>query len=92
MNTAFDVIDLTETWLNTGNMNDYYPYRAFGGQNKTVCSTRFVTRRAIISLLPGLCDKEGNNISIARAIICDLNSALFVNRQNGSRQSLTIVR
>ena len=26
----------------------YYPYRAFGGQNKTVYSTRFVTRRAII--------------------------------------------
>ena len=23
MKTAFDVIVLTETWLNTGNMNDY---------------------------------------------------------------------
>ena len=43
-----------------------YPYRAIGGQNKIVYSTRFVTRRAIISLLPGLCDKEGNNIIIAR--------------------------
>ena len=32
----------------------YYPYRAFGGQNKIVYSMRFVTRRAIISLLPGL--------------------------------------
>ena len=26
------------------------------------------------------------------AMVCDLNSALFVERQNGSRQSLTIVR
>ena len=46
--------------------DNYYPYRAFGGQNKIVYSTRFVTRRAIILLLPGLCDKEGNNIIIAR--------------------------
>ena len=30
----------------------YYPYRAFGGQNKIVYSTRFVTRRAIL-ILPG---------------------------------------
>ena len=45
----------------------YYPYRAFGGQNKIVHSTRFVTRRQIILLLPGLCDKEGNNIIIAWA-------------------------
>ena len=39
-------------------------YRAFGGQNKIMYSTRFVTRRAIISLLPG------NNIIIAWAL-CD---------------------
>ena len=26
----------------------YYPYRAFGDQNKIVYSTRFVTRRAIL--------------------------------------------
>ena len=31
----------------------HYPYRAFGGQNKIVYSTRFVTRREIILLLPG---------------------------------------
>ena len=31
-----------------------YPYRALGGQNKIVYSTRFVTRRVIIILLfPG---------------------------------------
>ena len=35
------------------NIQHYYPYRAFGGQNKIVYSTRFVTRRAIILLLPG---------------------------------------
>ena len=35
------------------NTNHYYPYRAFGGQNKIVYSTCFVTRRAIILLLPG---------------------------------------
>ena len=40
------------------NIYHYYPYRAFGCQNK------IVTRRAIILLLPGLCDKEGNNIII----------------------------
>ena len=28
--------------------DNYYPYRAFGGQNKIVYSTGFVTRRAII--------------------------------------------
>ena len=48
----------------------YYPYRAFGGQNKIVYSTRFVTRRAIFFLiLPGqyffdiartLCDQSFN--------------------------------
>ena len=32
----------------------YYPYRAFGGQSKIVYSTRFVTRRAILLILPGL--------------------------------------
>ena len=32
---------------------NYYPYKAFGGQNKIVYSTRLVTRRAII-LLPGV--------------------------------------
>ena len=48
---------------------------AFGGQNEIVYSTCFVTRRAMIFLLPGLCDKEGNDIIIARVIICDLNSA-----------------
>ena len=31
----------------------YYPYRAFGGQNKIVYSKCFVTRRAIILSLPG---------------------------------------
>ena len=31
----------------------YYPYRAFGGQNKIVYSTRFVTRRAILLILSG---------------------------------------
>ena len=35
-----------------GSIRDYYPYRAFGGQNKIVYSTRFLTRRAIILLLP----------------------------------------
>ena len=48
------------------NNDNYYPYRAFGDQNKSVYSTRFVTRKAIILLLPGVCDKEGNNIIIAR--------------------------
>ena len=48
------------------NNHDHYPYRAFGGQNKIVYSTRFVTRRAIILLLPGLCDNGGNNIIIAQ--------------------------
>ena len=46
------------------NIYHYYPYRAFGGQNKIVYPTHFVTRRSIILLLPGLCDKEGNNIII----------------------------
>ena len=31
---------------------NYYPYGAFGGQNKIVYSTCFVTKRAIILLLP----------------------------------------
>ena len=35
------------------NIKFYYPYRAFSGQNKIVYSTRFVTRTAIILLLPG---------------------------------------
>ena len=39
------------------------------------CIPRAFTKGAIMLLLPGLCDKEGNTISIARAIICDLNSA-----------------
>ena len=30
---------------------NYYPYRAFGGQNKIVYSTRFVTRRAIFFII-----------------------------------------
>ena len=37
-----------------GNKFHYYPYRAFGGQNKIVYSTRFVTRRAILLILSGL--------------------------------------
>ena len=41
---------------------NYHQYMAFGGQNKIVHPTRFVTRRAIILLLAGLCDKEGNNM------------------------------
>ena len=32
---------------NINNNIEYYSYRAFGGQNKIVYSTRFVTRRAI---------------------------------------------
>ena len=52
----------------------YYLYRAFGGQNKIVYSTWFVTRKAILLLLPGLCDMEGNDIIIARTIICDLDN------------------
>ena len=40
----------------------YFPYRTFGGQIKSCIFTCFVTRRAIMLLLPGLCDKEGNNI------------------------------
>ena len=32
------------------NIDYYYPYRAFGGQNTIVYSTRFVTRRAIFFL------------------------------------------
>ena len=35
-------------YLLTENIKYYYPYRAFGGQNKIVYSTRFVTRRAIL--------------------------------------------
>ena len=31
----------------------YYPFRAFGGQNKIVYSTRFLTRRGILLILPG---------------------------------------
>ena len=30
----------------------HYPYMAFGGQNKIVYSKRFVTRRAILLILP----------------------------------------
>ena len=37
-----------------GHTIDYYPYRAFGGQNKIVYSTRFVKRRAILLRLSGL--------------------------------------
>ena len=37
----------------TRNQN-YYPYIAFGDQNKIVYSMRFVTRRGILLLLPGL--------------------------------------
>ena len=33
------------------NIIHYYPYRAFGGQNKIVYSTRFVTRRAIFFII-----------------------------------------
>ena len=36
------------------NITYNYPYRAYGGQNKIVYSTRFVTRRAISLILPGL--------------------------------------
>ena len=40
----------------------YYPYRAFGGQNKIVYSTRFVTRRAIffLNIAQTLCDQSFN--------------------------------
>ena len=39
----------------------YYPYRAFGGQNKIVYSTRFVTRKAIfLNIAQTLCDKSFN--------------------------------
>ena len=33
---------------------NYYPYRAFGGQNKIMYSMRSVTRKAILLLLPKL--------------------------------------
>ena len=36
-----------------GNMLDYYPYRAFGGQNKIVYSTRFVRRAILFKYCPG---------------------------------------
>ena len=38
------------------NTEYYYPYRAFGGQNIIVYSTRFVTRREILLILPGQYD------------------------------------
>ena len=66
----FIVVNITE--LQYSELLSIY---GFCGQNKIVYSTRFVTRRAILLLLPRLCDKEGNNIIIARAIICDLKSA-----------------
>ena len=48
---------------------NYYPYRAFGGQNETVYSMRFVTRMAICPTIT----------THARTPY-----ALFVNRQNES--------
>ena len=70
-------LDILYILVKHSNKYNYHPNRAFGGPNKIVYSTRFETRRAIILLLPGLCDKEGNanNIIIAWVIICDLNSA-----------------
>ena len=53
-------------WFYIINMPIYDQYKAFGDQTKIEYSTCVVTRRAIISLLPGLSDKEGNNIIIAR--------------------------
>ena len=35
------------------NILDYYPYRAFGGQNKIVYSTRFVRRAIFFEYCPG---------------------------------------
>ena len=46
------------------NKEYYFSYRAFGGQNK-------------IFVFHDLCDKDGNNIIIARAILCDLKYWLF---------------
>ena len=40
---------------------NYYPYRAFGGQNKILYPTRFVTRSAnIINIALALCDQSFN--------------------------------
>ena len=52
------------------NIPYYYPYRAFGGQNKILYSTRFVRRAIFFLILPGqyfsniartLCDQSFNN-------------------------------
>ena len=45
-----EILNILDT---TNNKYYYYPYRAFGGQNKIVYSTCFVTRRAILLILPG---------------------------------------
>ena len=53
----------------------HYPYRAFGGQNKIVYSTRFVIWRAILLILPG---QYYNNI--ARAL-CDQSFKVLLTTQ-----------
>ena len=58
---AFDAEKALQRINQSINTQYYYSYRAFGGQNKILYST--------------LCDKDSNNFIIARAIICDLNSA-----------------
>ena len=39
---------------------NYYPYRAFGGQNKIVYSTRFVRRAIFFNIARTLCDQSFN--------------------------------
>ena len=55
--------------MEKGSIYIYYPYRAFGGQNKIVYSTRFVRRAIFFLILPGqyffniartLCDQSFN--------------------------------
>ena len=39
--------------MKSGNNINYYPYRAFGGQNKIVYSPRFVRRAIFFEYCPG---------------------------------------
>ena len=59
-------------WVIFNDKHHYYPYRAFGGQNKIVYSTRFVRRAIFFKYCPGniffniartLCDQSFNRES-----------------------------
>ena len=84
---------------------NYYPYRAFGGQNKIVYSQALWQGGQYFLILPGqyffniartLCDQSFPRIALCPAHLsycCYVPQAFaFVRWQNGSRQSPTIVR